>query len=301
MATLAQDIRPMIHGSILENEPMNKHTSYHIGGPADLFIRPSRLEDLQKLVSYLWKHGIPYFVLGGGTNLLVSDKGIREVVLQVSDSLHRIHVTENKVEAGAGAKLGALVKAAEEASLSGLECETAVPGTIGGAVAMNAGTKRGYVNQWASEIHFMHPDGNVEWIPVSEAGYGYRESRFQREPDLVILGLRAELQLGNKQEIHDCMERLFQRRKETQPIEPSAGSVFRNPPGDHAARLIQEAGGKGLRIGDAMISPMHGNFIVNLNKARAEDVKSLIEKARELVYQHFSITLIPEVKLIGEW
>jgi UDP-N-acetylmuramate dehydrogenase len=298
---LSDEIRELIKGQVIDDEPMAPHTSYRIGGPADVFVKPASLEDLQTLVPWLWKMGIPYFTLGGGTNLLVADKGIRGVVIQIGPALDWIEIEDASICAGAGTRLGALVKAAAEASLTGLECETAVPGTVGGAVVMNAGTHRGYVNEWSTEIYRMRLDGSVEWVSKEEAQFSYRTSLFQQTQDYTVLGLRGQLKHGNRTEILEMMERLFQRRRETQPTEPSAGSVFRNPPGEHAACFIQETGSKGLRVGGAMVSPMHANFIVNAGDAKAEDVRTIIRMVRERVQNQFGIILETEVKLVGDW
>lgn len=299
--SLKQEIEKLIRGEVIENEPLARHTSYRVGGPADLFVNPASLEDLAALVPWLWKQGVPHFVLGGGTNLLVADRGIRGVVLHIGSALDFIEIRDTDIHAGAGTRLGALVKAAAEASLSGLECETAVPGTVGGAVVMNAGTHRGYLNDWCTGVQLMRPDGSAEWISCEQAEFGYRDSIFQHTDELIVLALRGRLRQGDREEILATMERLFQRRRETQPTEPSAGSVFRNPPGEHAACFIQEAGAKGMRIGDAMVSPIHANFIVNVGQARAADVRALIEKVRGMVQQQHGITLETEVKMVGEW
>ena len=287
---------------VREKEPLASRTSFGIGGPADFFVEPGRADGIEKLLEGCRERGVPYFLLGAGTNLLIADAGIEGLVVRVVTRDH--HVDGTRITAAAGLKMMRLARIAADANLRGFEFAIGVPGSVGGAVYQNAGC-------WGKEMRqvlveacgFMPASGEKKWTPA-DLKFGYRTSAL-RDGDLkggFVVEATIQLQRGDGEEAKAQMAKLTRERNETQPIKTkNCGSVFKNPPGDSAGRLVQAAGLKGLRQGAAVISELHGNFIVNEGGATAADVAKLIERARAEVKRRFNAELEPEVEMVGRW
>ena len=287
---------------IKEGEPLSSRTSFGIGGPAEFFLELGRIEAIQRAVDGCCERGIPYLLLGAGTNLLIADRGVEGLVLRVVNREHEIEGT--RIRAGAGLKMMRLARIAADANLRGFEFAIGVPGTVGGAVYQNAGC-------WGKELSevllgaegYIPGQGPRTWTPA-ELHLGYRTSAF-REGALkgaLITAATIQLERGDGEEARRLMAKLTAERNETQPIKTkNCGSVFKNPPGDSAGRLVQAAGLKGIREGAAVVSTLHGNFIVNEGGAKAADVRALIERVQAGVKQRFGARLEPEVEFVGRW
>jgi UDP-N-acetylmuramate dehydrogenase len=287
--------------SVHLDRAMSKHTTFRIGGKADAVCLVQELGELQKLLSYINKENIPYLVVGGGSNLLVRDGGLKGVVIIMREHLASIEQHGRKARvlvAGGGASLSQLVRHCSQKGLGGLEFLAGIPGTVGGAVIMNAGAIGKDVGSVVQSIEMLSPQGELISRDRSDLVFSYRASSIQ-EGTLVI---RASLHctMETPQVVSKRVAEYLARRKATQPLEyPSAGSVFKNPPGDYAGRLIEETGLKGKKIGGAMISPKHANYIVNTGGARAEDVLALMEMAKEIVRDRTGVELEPEIRVVG--
>ncbi|MDO8587967.1 MAG: UDP-N-acetylmuramate dehydrogenase [Armatimonadota bacterium] len=298
---IAQELRSRIAGIVRADEPMWKHTSFGVGGPADLYAEPACADDIVTLIAEADRRGISWQPIGDGQNLLVADKGIRGMVIRIGKAMGYIHVDGSRITAGAGAKLTKTVDVAVSHSLAGLEGCTGVPGTIGGAIVMNAGTRYGYVGDIARRVRVVKSDGSLRDLTPDEVGFSYRSSALHGSGRIVVEA-EFELRPGDKAELVSIVEKLRRRRAMTQPSAgKSAGCVFRNPDEEHASRLIDEAGAKGMREGDAEVSPKHANYLVNTGSASAEQVRTLAERVRKLVQDRFGVLLEYEVKLVGEW
>jgi len=301
--------------SILENldsmaanyclqEPMSVHTTYKLGGPAAIFISPREAEELQEILRLLFLERSPYFILGAGSNLLVADRGYRGAILYFMEYFTALSILEKSsekvvIEVGAGVKNRALLQFCQEHGISGAEFLTGIPGTAGGAVAMNAGTQLGRMEDILVEVQVL--SGNryaPAWQPSNYFKFDYRRTTLS--PGSAIANIRLRLRPEDPNHIAEIIDAQQQIRDSKYPDQPSAGSVFLNPPGKYAGRLIQEAGLKGHRIGGAQVSPQHGNFLVNLqDDTRAEDIKALMELVRKEVKAKFNVELQPEVGLLG--
>jgi UDP-N-acetylmuramate dehydrogenase len=293
------ELKNILPGRVRSGELMKKHTSWRIGGPADIFAEPAGREEMRLAVSYAHERSIPLIIIGAGTNILVSDEGFRGIIIKVGSGLDRISVSENHVTAEAGAKLSRLAATARDAGLGGFEFLAGIPGTVGGAVVMNAGANGSSIGALVTEILLLNPDGYFINKTKDEMKFGYRSSVLQDE-HAVVVEAAFSCYRRDKEAVREAMEAYIKKRKETQPLQyPSAGSIFKNPPGDSAGRLIEAAGLKGERVGGAQISMLHANFIVNLGGATASDVLMLIDRARKTVLECFGIELKPEVKFIG--
>ncbi|MEW6771381.1 MAG: UDP-N-acetylmuramate dehydrogenase [Bacillota bacterium] len=289
-----------IQGRVRYGEPLRNHTTWQIGGPADVLVEPASREDLATVLAFIRQEALPLAVIGNGSNLLVSDSGFRGVVIKIGEALGRVNINGERIFAEAGAKLGRVTAVAQAAGLGGLEFAVGIPATLGGAVTMNAGANGAAMADVVEKVTVVDYEGNECVLEHAEIGFGYRRSRLQ-ELKAVVVEIVLHLTPDDPREIRRRSEECLRRRKVTQPLEyPSAGSVFKNPPGDAAGRLIELAGAKGLRIGDAMVSERHANFIVNLGNARARDVLALIGRVREMVREKFGVTLELEVKVLGE-
>ena len=300
MSYLPPSLTGKIEGKILYNEPMKNHTTWRIGGPAEVLVEPASRKDIALLLKFAKESGQPLTVIGNGSNLLVGDSGIKGVVIKIGDALGRVRIVEEKLIAEAGAKLGRVTAIAQAAGLGGLEFAVGIPATIGGAVTMNAGANGVSMADIVDTVTVIDYDVRERVFGVEELSFGYRTSLLQQLPAIVV-EIVLRLTRRDPIEIRRRGEEFLRRRRITQPLEyPSAGSVFKNPPGDAAGRLIELAGAKGLRIGDAMVSEKHANFIVNLGNAQARDVLLLIERVREMVREKFGIQLELEVKVIGD-
>lgn len=287
-------------GYIAMDEPMNRHTSFKIGGPADIFVMPGNKEELANSIKLCKSEGFKYFVMGNGSNLIVRDKGYRGVIIKVSESMSDIKVEGCKITAEAGALLSVVSKTALNNSLAGLEFASGIPGSLGGAIAMNAGAYGGEMKDVVTKVLCLDTDGNLIEYMNNEMNFGYRKSRVQDE-DLIVVEVEIELKEGKYEEVKAYVSELTEKRTSKQPLNlPSAGSVFRRPEGYFAGKLIEDAGLKGLRLGDAQVSEKHSGFIVNLGKATGEDVINLIKVVQKTVSDKFGVKLETEVKIIGE-
>jgi UDP-N-acetylmuramate dehydrogenase len=286
-------------GAIRQGVPLREVTSFRIGGPADCILYPQGLEDLQIVISLCREEGMQYLPLGNGTNLLATDRGVREPLINLSRGLKDIRKQGTKVMAGAGLGLPQLLLFCASNGLSGLEPLAGIPGTVGGGIRMNAGSWGMEVGDRISSLMLMDRAGEIRWLKRDEVTFDYRG--IDLPPEKIILQGEFSLHKGEESEITGKMKDFMLRRKEKQPLfQPSAGSIFKNPPDTPAGKLIEEAGLKGLRRGDAMVSPLHANFIVNVGTARARDVIGLITQIRDRVYQEKGIRLELEVQIIGE-
>ena len=281
----------------LLGEPLSKHTSFRIGGPADAFLLPRRADELIEILEKCKKLGYPFTLIGDGTNILVADDGIRGIVISTKQMNGYEFTANGRLVAMAGARLGKLAEEACHRSLDGLAFAAGIPGTIGGAVYMNAGAFGGEIGDFVESVTVVGDERRT--LTKEEMGFGYRKSVFQ-DGRMVLLEVCLRLQKGAKQDIRKKMAELANRRKESQPLDSfSAGSTFKRPPGGFAAKLIDEAGLKGLQIGGARVSDKHAGFIINTGNASAKDVLDLMETVRQKVFESYNVCLEPEVKVLG--
>lgn len=287
---------------IIYQEPMSKHTTFRIGGAADVFIKISEVKQLQVLIPELVKREIPYYVIGKGSNLLVGDGGFRGVVIQLDETFDEIKVNKDVLTAGAGAGMAKIANVAKQHSLAGFEFAAGIPGSIGGGVIMNAGAYGGELKDVVTGVRVLCRDGNIKEYSNEEMCFGYRISALKNKPEYIVLEVELRLKKGNDEEISAKMQELAGRRKEKQPLEfPSAGSTFKRPEGYFAGKLIGDAGLSGFRIGGAEVSAKHNGFVINTGNATASDVKAVIETVQDKVYQEFQVMLEPEVIFLGEF
>ena len=290
--------------NVFENEPMSMHTTFRIGGPARYFAVVNSEEDLIKTIKLVREENQEYFVLGNGSNILVSDKGFDGVVLQLSGEFDTIHLSGNNIIAGSGLLLSQVAKTALDNSLAGLEFASGIPGTIGGAIVMNAGAYGSEMKDVvkAVRILWLEPDEpTIETLTLDDLKLSYRYS-ILKERKGIVLDVKLTLKPGSKEEIKSIMDDLAAKRREKQPLEyPSAGSTFKRPEGYFAAKLIEDAGLKGYKVGTAMVSDKHAGFVVNTGGAKATEVKQVMDHVVHTVNQSTGITLEPEVILLGEF
>ncbi len=285
---------------IKEQEPMRNHTTWRIGGPADRLIQPESVTELQQAIAEAKASGEPYYVIGGGSNLLVSDDGIAGTVIQLSGSLTGLQITDTCIIAEAGVPLPFLARKAAEYGLSGLEFAAGIPGSVGGAVFMNAGAYKGQISDVIQEVVCCDSSGQLITLDKAACDFSYRNSRFKRDRSLTVVSVKMELAAGKKEEILEQMKKNTASRVAKQPVEyPNAGSIFKNPAGDAAGRLIELVGAKGWRQGDAMVSEKHSNFIVNVGTATCADVLQLLNRVKEAVYRETGILLEEEILFMG--
>lgn len=287
---------------ILYDEPMSKHTTFRIGGAADVFVRIASEEQLKVLIPELVKGEIPYYVIGKGSNLLVGDKGFRGVVIQLDEAFENIKVNNNIVTACAGASMAKIAKTALQNSLTGFEFAAGIPGCVGGGVIMNAGAYGGEMKDVVSKVRVLCKDGSVKEYTNEEMCFGYRISALKNKLEYIVLEVEIILEPGNEEEILAKMQDLAKRRKDKQPLEyPSAGSTFKRPEGYFAGKLIGDAGLGGYSVGDAEVSEKHNGFVINRGNATAADVRTLIETIQCKVYEQFGVNLEREVIYLGEF
>lgn len=285
--------------SVSFDEPMRNHTTFKIGGPADALVTPHSTYELKTTLEYCLSWQVPWMILGAGSNLLVQDKGIRGVVIKISE-LNCIQIHGEQIHAEAGARLSQVARCAASFNLTGLEFAEGIPGSLGGAVVMNAGAYEGEMADVLLEVEAIRPSGERKTFQHSELNLGYRQSIFQHN-DYIVVAARLALKTGEEQDITARMEDYAQRRREKQPMEyPSAGSVFRRPPGYFVGPMIEELGLKGFSIGGAQVSTRHAGFIVNTGGATAGDVLQLIGIIQEKVAEKYGIHLQPEIRIVGE-
>lgn len=286
---------------IFENEPMDRHTTFRIGGPADYFLIPDNKEQVRAIVQICRETKMSYYIIGNGSNLLVSDKGYRGAVIQLYTNMAEIRVEGDKIYAQAGASLARIAAAALKAELTGFEFAAGIPGTLGGACIMNAGAYGGEMKDVLEEVTVLTKDGEIVTIPREKLDMGYRTSAAAKNGSTVLEAV-IKLRRGDHQEIQALMDDLKERRTSKQPLEyPSAGSTFKRPEGYFAGKLIQDAGLRGYRIGGAMVSEKHCGFVINAGGATASDVDALIRHISDKVKEDAGVTLEPEVKRLGEF
>lgn len=286
---------------ILEQESMKKHTTFRIGGPADIFAVPDTIEKAAKIIGICREQKVPFYVIGNGSNLLVSDQGYRGVVVQVYKNLSAIEIKGDIITAQAGAMLSVIAKKAMAASLTGFEFASGIPGTVGGAAVMNAGAYGGEMKQVLTEVTVLTREGELRRIPSEELKLGYRYSVIP-EKGWIVLEAKLKLHRGDYDMIKARMDELKEKRVEKQPLElPSAGSTFKRPEGYFAGKLIMDAGLRGFSVGGAQISEKHCGFVVNTGEATAKDVRDLIREVSRQVKTKFGVELEPEVKMLGEF
>lgn len=279
-------------------EPMAKHTSFKIGGPAEVMVFPTSVDELSAVLKESALLDCKTTILGAGTNVLAPDEGINGIVICLKDSLNFMQrIDDNRICIAAGVTMARAAVFACNQELTGLEFAHGIPGTVGGAVYMNAGAYGGEISQVCQSVDVMYPDGALVTLSAEEMGFSYRHSRLEDDGGIVVSAVFA-LQAGQEQGIRAKMQELMQKRSASQPLDlPSAGSAFKRPVGGFAAALIDQAGLKGFRVGDAAISEKHAGFIVNLGSASAADVKSLLKEVSDRVYKKDGIRLEPEVRI----
>ena len=286
---------------VRRDEPMRKHTTFRVGGPADFFVSVKNKDALVEVLSFLHENKVPYFLLGNGSNLLVSDAGYRGVILQLTDELAQITFDGETVRAGAGVQLMRLAAQAAERSLSGLEFASGIPGTLGGAIVMNAGAYGGEMVQVVESVDIFFPGEGIWTFMGEEMQFGYRHS-ILKEKEGVVLSVVLRLHFGEKETIIDKIADLKEQRRTKQPLEyASAGSTFKRPEGAFAGKLISDAGLKGYAIGDACVSEKHAGFLVNKGNATAAEIYRLIREVQQKVQQAFGYRLETEVFLLGDF
>ena len=286
---------------VLANEPMASHTTFRIGGPADYFVMPETVEELRDILALCKEEGLPYFILGNGSNLLVGDKGFRGVVIQLYKNFDGLSIEGTRVTAKSGAMLIRVAKEAGKAGLTGLEFASGIPGTIGGAMVMNAGAYGGEMIDVVTAVTVLTKDGDIKTLTGSEMNFRYRGSVVEDE-GYIVLETVMELKEGNLEEIQARIDELSLQRRTKQPIEyPSAGSTFKRPEGDFAGKQIQDTNLRGYQVGGAQVSEKHCGFVINAGGATAADVMQLMQDVSDKVNAQFGVTLEPEVKRIGEF
>lgn len=286
--------------AVRREEPMKAHTSFRIGGPAELFLTPENAAQLAEAIQILRRHEIPVFILGNGSNLLVRDKGIRGAVVQLSGRMSALETDGTALYAEGGALLSAAAAKAAKAGLTGLEFASGIPGSIGGAVMMNAGAYGGEMKDVLESVDVLTRDLRRETLPVEQLGLSYRHSSLAERGD-IVLGARFRLEQGDPQAIQARMAELAEQRREKQPLQyPSAGSTFKRPEGYFAGKLIQDAGLKGKTIGGAQVSEKHAGFLINTGNATAGEMLELIAFCQRTVEEKFGVKLETEVRIVGE-
>lgn len=288
--------------NVLSSEPMAKHTTFRVGGPADYYLVPRSIEQIQAAVALCKKENVPYFILGNGSNLLVSDKGYRGVVIQIYKNMCEVQVEgEDVIRAQAGALLSTVSKAALNNSLTGMEFASGIPGTLGGAVTMNAGAYGGEMKDILLEVTALTEEGEVVVLKKDELELGYRTSCIKTK-NYIVLEAVMKLEKGCKDSIQARMDELKVQRVTKQPLEfPSAGSTFKRPTGYFAGKLIQDAGLAGYKVGGAEVSAKHCGFVVNSGNGTAKDIMDLIRHVQKTVWEDAHVELETEVKMLGEF
>lgn len=283
------------------NEPMNRHTTFRTGGPADYFVAPETKEELKELISVLKEIREPYYIIGNGSNLLVSDTGYRGTVIQICKSMSGVCVCGNQIKAQAGALLSKIAGRALDAGLTGFEFAAGIPGTLGGACVMNAGAYGGEMKDVLSEVHVLTPEKEFLTLSPDEMELGYRTSIIAQK-GYVVLEAVITLSEGNKEDIKERMEELRQKRVSRQPLEyPSAGSTFKRPEGYFAGKLIEDAGLRGFQVGGAQVSEKHCGFVINRENASSKEILELMKQISARVEERFGVALEPEVRRLGEF
>ncbi len=289
----------IIQGKVLIDEPMKKHTSFKIGGPVDILVIPDNVDEIIESIKMCRDRGLDFRILGNGSNLLVKDKGIRGIMIKIADNLKNITVDEDKLTVEAGALLSTTSKFALKNSLSGFEFAGGIPGTIGGAVTMNAGAYGGEMKDIVESVKCIDQNGDIIYLTNEEMNFCYRNSRVEQE-NLIVLEVELRLVSAPYEDIKSKMDELNLKRTTKQPLNlPSGGSTFKRPEGYYAAQLIEDAGLKGKKHGNAQVSEKHAGFIVNLGQASCEDILGLVDIVKNTVNEKFGVELETEIKIIG--
>jgi UDP-N-acetylmuramate dehydrogenase len=298
--TLAVALERLCPGGVRQDEPLAKHVTFRIGGPADILVQPRTLQNLIEVVTWLYQHGESFIILGRGSNVLVADRGVRGIVIKIGRGQERVRYSGTRVIAESGVSLPHLSRKASERGLAGIEFAAGIPGSVGGAVVMNAGAHGHAIAEVVEAVRVLTPAGEQVW-GRADCRFRYRHSRFQEEPG-VALEIEMALTAADAAQTVARLEEWLKTRAETQPLgPPSSGCVFRNPEGDHAGRLIDIAGAKGARVGGVVVSALHANYMLNAGDATAADVLSLIEVVRARVREQCGVTLETEIKQIGDF
>lgn len=283
------------------NEPMSKHTTIKVGGPADVIVFPTNIEDIVNTLTFAKRNNIPVTVIGNGSKLLVRDKGIRGIVIKISGKFNNYKIEDDRISVCAGMSLPRLSRIAMKNGLSGLEFACGIPGVIGGGIRMNAGAYGSEMANVVLTTTYLDDDLNMQLLEHDEHNFAYRYSFFKDHPSYVIVYTELKLQKKDIEEIKEEINKNSNARKEKQPLEyPNAGSTFKRPDGFFVGTMVEELGLKGYRIGDAEVSTKHAGFIVNRGKAKASDVISLIEYIKEKVLEKYGVKLENEIEIIGE-
>ncbi len=291
-----EEIRKIVSGKILINEPLAKYSTFKIGGLADVYLEPANVDELLNLLKYLRNKDVDFIILGNGSNVLISDEGFRGAVINLEFGLNFIRVEDEYVVAGAGVKLAKFVDFCIENGFKGVEMLAGIPGTLGGAIIMNAGAYSGEISDYLVDVDVIR-DFELVRLKKEECGFGYRTSNLGND---IVVQARFKFPSGDIEQMRKIRREILIKRNQTQPVNfPNAGSIFKNPPGSFAGKLIEEAGLKGVQIGGAQISEKHANFIINKGNATAKDVIELIKLARSKVYEKFGVKLELEIRLIG--
>ena len=283
---------------VKEKEPMSRYTTFQVGGFADFLVLPETIDQMKAIIQLAKKEEIPYLLLGNGSNMLVSDKGVSGIVIRFQ-RFQKMEVNGEEITAQAGVSLALLGRTAWKHSLTGLEFAAGIPGTLGGAIRMNAGAYGGEMKDVVTEVKVLTEEGEVLDLPAKQLEFAYRKSIVE-EKNYVVLEVKMQLKQGNADEIRNYMDQLSKQRKEKQPLEyASAGSTFKRPEGHFAGKLIQDAGLRGFSVGDAMVSEKHCGFVINRKNATAKDILELMKYVRQEVKDKFDVLLEPEVRFIG--
>lgn len=286
---------------VMRDEPMSRHTTFRVGGPADFFVTAQNGQDIKNVAALCKAEKIPYYIVGNGSNLLVSDKGYRGVIIRIFKDMGRIEVCEDKITAQAGALLSQIAAKALEAGLTGFEFAAGIPGTLGGACRMNAGAYGGEMKDVLEEVTVLDAEGELLVLPADQLNLGYRTSVIA-EKEYIALEAVIALEKGERDKIKERMDELKEKRVSKQPLEyPSAGSTFKRPEGYFAGKLIQDAGLRGFRVGDAQVSEKHCGFVINRGNASAAEVHELMRQVSARVEEKFGVRLEPEVRRLGEF
>ncbi|KZZ82942.1 MULTISPECIES: UDP-N-acetylmuramate dehydrogenase [Bacillaceae] len=300
MENVIKELEQADIGKVLVNEPLSKHTTMKIGGPADCLVQPKDIESIETIIRIVKKHGVKWRAIGRGSNLLVADQGIEGVVIKLGDGLDHMEIDGDILTVGGGYSVIKLATIISKKGLSGLEFASGIPGSIGGAVYMNAGAHGSDMSKILVKARVLFEDGTMDWLTNEELNFSYRTSLLQKERPGICLEAVLKLEAGVKEDIVKVMQKNKDYRRDTQPWNfPCAGSIFRNPLPEYAGALVEKAGLKGYKLGGAQVSDMHGNFIVNAGGATAEDVLNLIAFIKKTIMEQYGTELETEVEIIG--
>ncbi|MFJ8454313.1 UDP-N-acetylmuramate dehydrogenase [Bacillus paramycoides] len=300
MEQLVKELLEANVGRVLVNEPLARYTTMKIGGPADILIVPKHVAGIEKTLELVKKYKKEWTAIGRGSNLLISDQGIEGVVIRLGEGLDHLEVEKNRVRVGGGYPLIKLSTLLSRQGLAGLEFASGIPGSVGGAVYMNAGAHNSEISNILTKTRILFENGTIDWLTNNEMEFSYRTSVLQRKRPGIVLEAEFQLQAGEREEIISSMQKNKDYRRETQPWNhPCAGSIFRNPIPYFAGNLIEKAGLRGYKIGGAQISEMHGNFIINTGAASAQDILDLIALIKHTIKDKFGVDMHTEVEIIG--